>query len=110
MLIKRKIEAALLFFSPAQDHALIYRTPRVRQGGPEGYGASDPRGTIWMATSILIHWKEVKDYISLKLKRLEKCVSFGEKILYLCKGKQKKNTVKSIRLLSFLIRVNLLAE
>lgn len=22
------------------------RTPRVRRGGPEGYGASDPRGTL----------------------------------------------------------------
>ena len=72
MLIKRKIEAALLFFSPAQDHALIYRTPRVRQGGPEGYGASDPRGTIWTTINILRHQKGEKDCIEFKQNRLEK--------------------------------------
>ena len=34
-------------------HALQYRTPRVRHGGPEGYGASDPRGAICRAN---VNW------------------------------------------------------
>ena len=51
-------------------HALLYRTPRVRHGGPEGYGASDPRGTIWITIRILSHQKGEKNCIVLKLRRL----------------------------------------
>ena len=80
-----------------QRHALIYRTPRVRHSGPEGYGASDPRGAIWTAISILSHQEEEMICIALKLNRLEKGDGFGEKMLYLCSGKQKKNTIESIR-------------
>ena len=86
-----------LNFVHPKDHGLIYRTPRVRHGGPEGYGASDPRGTIWKTISILSHQEEEKICIALKLNRLEKGDGFGEKMLYLCSGKQKKNTIESIR-------------
>ena len=51
-------------------HALLYRTPRVRHGEPEGYGASDPRGTIWITISILSHQKGEQNCIVLKLRRL----------------------------------------
>ena len=36
------------------------RTPRVRHGGPEGYGASDPRGTICKA-NVSWHKKSLRE-------------------------------------------------